>query len=462
MKPPAAHGLLLDRRVLSRRLSEAGLSPAAAKAKAGLFERAATALSTSDPTGDAELLAFFVPGRIEVLGKHTDYAGGRSMVAAVERGFCTVASPRGDSQVTLRDALSGDAVQFELRPDLAPRPGHWSNYAMTVGRRIARNFPGAVRGADAAFVSDLPPAADMSSSSALVVAAFLVLSEVNRLPERPEYRTNITDQLALAGYLGTIENGQGFGTLAGDRGVGTFGGSEDHTAILCARAGHVLQCAYCPVRFEAAIPLPQGYVFAVGSSGVAAEKTGAARDSYNRASGLATALADLWRRATGRGDLHLAAALASEPDAAERFRSVVAGAGESAAGFPRAALMARLEHFIVEDQEVIPAAGQALANGDLPRFGEAVDRSQKAAEELLGNQVPETIHLAASARRLGAVAASAFGAGFGGSVWSLVEAGRAEALLAAWSAAYHENFPQHAQASTFFLTSAGPAAFRVC
>ena len=61
-------------------------------------------------------------------------------------------------------------------------------------------------------------------------------------------------------------------------------------------------------------------------------------------------------------------------------------------------------------------------------FGDLVDRSQQLAERRLGNQVPETIELARSARELGARAASAFGAGFGGSVWALVS--RADAGFA--------------------------------
>ena len=64
------------------------------EAKAGLFERAARQLHTDGATGPAR--AYFVPGRIEVLGKHTDYCGGGSLVAAVERGICIVATPRTD------------------------------------------------------------------------------------------------------------------------------------------------------------------------------------------------------------------------------------------------------------------------------------------------------------------------------------------------------------------------------
>ena len=70
--------------------------------------------------------------------------------------------------------------------------------------------------------------------------------------------------------------------------------------------------------------------------------------------------------------------------------------------------------------------------------------------------------LAASARRLGAAAASAFGAGFGGSVWALVEKSQMKTFLVDWKAAYEKEFPQRAPAARFFPTSAGPAALRVC
>ena len=61
--------------------------------------------------------------------------------------------------------------------------GRWSNYPMTVVRRVARNFPDARRGCSMAFASDLPLAAGMSSSSALMVMTFLLLGEAQR--DRP-------------------------------------------------------------------------------------------------------------------------------------------------------------------------------------------------------------------------------------------------------------------------------------
>ncbi len=445
---------------LADRLAEKGLSRPAARQKAELLLKAASnplAPASADRRG--EMRAFFVPGRIEVLGKHTDYAGGSSMVAAAERGFCVVVWPREDRQVNVIDVVSGETVGFQLGPDLVPRSGHWSNYPMTVARRIARNFPRAPQGADVALASDLPPAAGMSSSSALIVAMFLALAEANDLWNHSDHQDLFEKPMELAGYLACVENGQSYGLLEGDRGVGTFGGSEDHTAILCAEAGRISQYAYCPVRFEQAIAMPSGYTFAVGVSGVVAEKTGAARGRYNRASRLVGAIMDLWRRETGRHDRSLGCVLAGPREDVARLRMFVETARLDE--FDPAALSSRLEHFITENQAILPAAGDALARADLDEFGRLVDASQQAAERLLGNQIPQTAYLAAAARQKGAVAASAFGAGFGGSVWAMIEAEQETRFLAAWADAYRGSFPQNARSSSFFVTAAGPATFHI-
>ena len=69
-------------------------------------------------------------------------------------------------------------------------------------------------------------------------------------------------------------------------------------------------------------------------------------------------------------------------------------------------------------------------------FGVTVARSQDLAGRLLRNQVPETEALVRTARELGAWAASAFGAGFGGSAWALIEQSRGRAFLEQWQNAY--------------------------
>lgn len=451
---------LHDRQSLTLRLVAAGWEPPAAAKKAALFDRVLAALEHRTPVRpEARPAVFSVPGRIEVLGKHTDYAGGRSMVAATECGFCLVAVPRNDAKVVVIDAARNDAVEFSLHADLVPTVGHWSNYPMTVARRIARNFPEAKRGATIALASDLPPAAGMSSSSALMVAVFFGLAELNGLAESDPFRANIRELTDLAGFLGTVENGQTFGSLVGDRGVGTFGGSEDHTAMLCSQSGRIGQFAYCPVRLERSIPVPREYAFAVAVSGVAAEKTGAAMEKYNAASRSAAWIADRWRRESGRTDPHLAAILGVRPDALAQLQRILRSSRHDE--FDLASLLRRLEHFVVENEQILPAAGDALELGDLTEFGRLVAQSQQAAEELLGNQIPETSHLAHSACRHGAVAASAFGAGFGGSVWALVERDRMPAFLESWAESYRNRFPDGSQAAAFFSTAAGPAAFRV-
>jgi galactokinase len=418
----------------------------------GRARRAAAALGAEAPR------VWFVPGRLEVLGKHTDYAGGRSLVCAVERGFVVAAAPRRDARVTLFELASGERGEAALDPSCEPPDRHWLRYPAVVARRLARNFPAARRGADLVFESDLPPAAGLASSSAFMIAVFLALAEVNELPREATWRRALATKEELAAYLAAVENGATFGSLAGDGGVGTRGGSEDHTAILCSEAGRLRQYAYCPVRLERTIELDRGLAFVVAASGVAAEKTGGAREAYNRASALAARLLEICRDETSSAPASLAEALSSDPDAADRLRRAIA---RRAAPAEAQALLDRLEHFIEESMTIVPAAAERLAAGDLAAFAELADRSQALAERLLRNQVPETVALARLARSAGAIAASAFGAGFGGSVWALVPREAAAAFVDRWSAAYRTACPAAAARAVFFATRPGDGARRV-
>jgi galactokinase len=440
-------------------LRRGGLPVSAIAAKKALFTQAAANLKAMGTDPQSPVYAFFVPGRIEVLGKHTDYAAGSSIVAALEQGFCLLAAARTDTTIRFNADGYGPPAVFNLGPELAPLQGHWSNYPMTIARRLARNFSGCRQGMDAALASDLPAASGMSSSSALIVATYLALARINRLDEDELYRSHIRDDLELAAYLGTNENGQSFGALAGDKGVGTFGGSEDHTAILCSQSGTLGQFAYCPTRFERRLPLPQDCVFVLGYSGVVAEKTGQAQALYNRAALLVSALVEIWQQNTGRDEVYLGAILASAPDAAQRLVNAIEHT--PVAPFTVAELQTRLRHFQAENGEIIGPAGDALAAGELATFGRLVDRSQALTTDWLGNQVPETVALARLARQAGAHAASAFGAGFGGSVWALVQKEQAEAFAQTWSVAYTAAFPHRAHAASFFLSQASPAAFAI-
>ncbi len=391
------------------------------------------------------MTAWFVPGRLEVLGKHTDYAGGNSLLAAVDRGI-TVRLAEAEAGITASTSLAAGEVSFvaDQRPDLPE--GHWAWYVQAVIDRLTLNF-GQLRPVHLSFDTDLPPASGMSSSSALVVAAALALIDHNGLRERPEWRDNIDSQLALAEYLACIENGMTFKALAGQRGVGTFGGSEDHTGMLCCHADQLTRFSFLPVTEHESVRLPAELSFVVAVSGVLAEKTGAARESYNQASLQAREIVSCWNDATGSSHNSIAQALASSEDAAEGLRAVVAHSPE---------LSRRLEAFLTESEVLIPAALAALTSGDVAALGEIGDESQRNAAANLGNQIPQTNRLQQLARQQGALAAASFGAGFGGSVWALVATDGAADFAADWLAGYRREFDQP-KATTLVLRPGSPA-----
>jgi galactokinase len=435
---------------LAQALEEAGVSAEVASARASRLRRVLAALGTERRDRDS-WAAWFVPGRIEVLGKHTDYGGGRSLVCAAERGFDVVSAPRADRCVALTDLGRGARLMLELN---GPPPAvSWATYPLTVMRRLFRNFPEMRRGIDLVFESDLPSAAGMSSSSALMIAILLALVRANDLDKTAAWTANLRNGAEdLAAYAATIENGRTFRGLIGEGGVGTEGGSEDHTAILCSEPAHVGQYAFCPTRRERSIPLAGELVFAIGVSGVAARKTGEARADYNRASRVAGQVFERWLEATGRRDESLAAAISSSGDAADRLRAMLGGNQE---------LLDRFDQFLEESTRLVPTAADQLERGDLEGLGVTVARSQDLAERLLRNQVPETEALVRTARELGAWAASAFGAGFGGSAWALVEQSRGRAFLDEWQNAYAAACPSVAARSRFFLTRPGPAVVQL-
>jgi galactokinase len=397
---------------------------------------------------------WWVPGRIEILGKHVDYVGGRSLLAGIDRGFHVLARPRNDNRIQIVDARSGQAWVGELSADSVPTPGRWTNYAVSVIRRIARDFPEASVGMDAVVSSSLPSAAGLSSSSALVISVFKPLATFNRLEQSNRWNGDDNGS-SLAGYLGAVENGRAYGPFLADLGVGTHGGSQDHTAIIGCRSGVISQYRFLPVGLEREIEFPADWTFAIGSSGVSAAKTGDVRDRYNRLSQDASALLTAWNASRDKDASSLLDVLASSSDAEVRLAAIL---GPHPHGD---ALIARLRQFREECMEIVPAVGSAIASGDSGAIGALVDRSHRLADRVLMNQIPETNYLASEARRLGAHGASAFGAGFGGSVWALIPLQEADAWLSEWKSSYLARFPITAERADFFLSRPGPGAHEV-
>jgi galactokinase len=373
----------------------------------------------------------WVPGRVEFFGKHTDYAGGRSLIAAVPRGFAVAANRRGDDVVRVIDARRGVEAAIH-QADTSTIHHGWSTYVATVVRRLAANFPGARLGADVVVASDLPSAAGLSSSSAFIVGLVGALMQCGALTNREEWREMGTIQ-DFAGYLGAVEAGASYGRLAGTTGVGTHGGSEDHTAIVACCPGMISEYRYVPVRHLGDVSMPAAWTCVIATSGVHADKIGSARDRFNRAAAAVRALVDLWRQITHEQPASLAAALMSAPDASACLSAAIPRV--SVPDFSAGELARRLTHFLREDPRV-PDAARAFAGSDAAALDALSRDSQDDAKALLGNQVAETIALVAAARSAGALAASSFGAGFGGSVWALVPAEDVDRFGPAWLERY--------------------------
>jgi galactokinase len=404
-----------------------------------------------------DVRTFVVPGRVELVGKHVDYAGGRSLTCAVDRALTATVTELDEPVIRVRDEGKRGYVEVPLAPGIERTHGgkRRGTYVVAVARRFARDFPRARTGVDVTLRSTLPPSAGLSSSSALVVAIGSALVAANPRDDDDAWSLIFSDPLSRAEYFGAMETGAPYGPFAGDDGVGARGGAQDHVAIVCARDGHVGQFSYVPARLERYVPWPADYALAIGVSGVRATKTGNARARYNRVSDSARALLRSWNAATGRSDVTLADALASVPDAADRLARLAAMGAEE---FDGRYLGPRFAQFREEVEIIVPAAADALHDGDLAKLGTLVDRSMSLATTALANQVPETIYLARRARELGAVAASAFGAGFGGAVWAMIRASDAEGFVARWRSGYVQNYPRREPHTDWLITRPGPAA----
>jgi galactokinase len=435
-------------RRLAERLIAAGLDPLELQPKERLLDVTLGAfanITRADPD-----MVSWVPGRLEVFGTHTDYAGGRTLVAALPRGFVFAATRRADGMLRVVDAVARESLTIDIRKHAATFTG-WRRYVEVVLDRLTRNFPGAAPGADIAFASDLPRAAGMSSSSALIVGLTSTLVRLSGIVDREEWHREVPTRLQEAGYYACIENGRSFGALTGHHGVGTHGGSEDHAAMLCGTAGVVTTFAFVPMRQIGTAAVPHDWQFVVASSGVAAEKTGAALASYNRLARGAAILLDLWNAREAPAE-SLAAALGTGPDAFERLQNHIERSRVE--DWPPETLTARLRHFIREDARVASAEA-AFRGTDAGRVALLAADSQSDSEHLLRNQLSQTVGLARLAIESGAFSSRSFGAGFGGGVWALVRRDRAHNFASDWLRTYQQSFGI-SRPSLAFLASPAP------
>ena len=120
----------------------------------------------------------WAPGRVNLIGEHIDYHGLAVLPMALERRVQVRYRARVDRRISARSESYGRR-EFEWTADLTPvAAGDWENYLRAAARAVAGKW-GILYGIDATVTSDLPPAAGLSSSSALLVAFTLALLQAN-------------------------------------------------------------------------------------------------------------------------------------------------------------------------------------------------------------------------------------------------------------------------------------------
>ena len=122
------------------------------------------AMTDAAPTG-----VWSAPGRVNLIGEHTDYHGGLVLPIALPHRTTAAASPRTDDVLRVHSVQAGETVEVDLGSVGAGSPSGWVDYVAGVLWAL-RQEGHAVRGLDVAVDSDVPLGAGLSSSAALECA----------------------------------------------------------------------------------------------------------------------------------------------------------------------------------------------------------------------------------------------------------------------------------------------------
>lgn len=422
-----------------------------------------------------EVCIICVPNRVELLGKHTDYQGGETLLLTGPKNFFALSAPAADRTTELLNVnpeYGSTSLKLRSRGPEMLAEGEGSNYAYTVSRRLLSNindaglsglFPGDVK---SVFYGDIPFGGGTSGSSAKLISDFFILASVNNLLSDDEFTSLVIENgkkaglkmgsgvvndfsLALSMYLAHHENGFDFGDLKGDRGVGTFGGSEDHTAIVLGEKDTLLYCRYCPTEVIEKIKMPEDHLVVVGYSGKKAEKTKEAMLKYNRLSEeAAAAVKQLNKINRTKFDL-----------LRDFFQGYLPGekadlAYEQLSGVKDGSRLAQRAYQFFRETEVTEQAVSALVDRDISDFGKLINESHDLSKKYLRNIVAEVDWLQQSANELGALGATGFGAGFGGSCYAVIPEDQLDVFILKWKEKYVQKYPQYRDAAGFDVYTA--------
>jgi galactokinase len=327
------------------------------------------------------------PGRVNLIGEHTDYNDGFVMPAALEFATLTAASQRPDRRLRVYSMIMDETCEFDLDSPPPGPTGEWSDYILGVARMLessGRNLSGA----DLIVWSDVPIGAGLSSSAALEVSCAHALLTESGLP---------FDPIEIAQLCQRAENDF----------VGMRCGVMDQYISCCGVAGHALliDCRSLESRNVAIAP---DLRLLIANSRVRHQHAGG---EYN-----------LRREACEEGVRLLSRYLGP----IQALRDVTPKQLEAKRRKLPDLIYRRCRHIVTENARVLEAE-RALEAGDFVACGRAMNASHLSMRDDFEITCPEVDMLAGLAQTVKGVYGSRMtGGGFGGCTISLIEASAVE------------------------------------
>jgi galactokinase len=339
------------------------------------------------------------PGRVNLIGEHTDYNDGFVMPAAI--GFHTRASvaPRHDRKLVIHSKNYSEQVEFDLDHLPATRSGHWSDYVIGVVKMLVRSGE-KLGGTNLLVDGNVPQGVGLSSSASIEVAvAYALLDLADQATDRPKLDQTKPDRTKLALLCQQAEN-EFVGARCGimDQFVASHG--ERGNALL-------LDCRSLQYR---QLPLPDDVALAICNTMV---KHSIAKGEYNQ------------RRAECEAGVR---GLSKRLPDAQALRDVTPEDLEAYGHELPDMVWRRCRHVIGENARVLRAAA-ALELGDLHAFGNLMLESHRSLRDDFEVSCPELDLMVELAEQVeGVYGTRMTGGGFGGCTVALVQAGCVEAF----------------------------------
>lgn len=331
----------------------------------------------------------FAPGRVNIIGEHTDYNDGFVMPCAINYGTAVSFAKRDDNKWRVFAIDLNEQDEFDLSQPIEPSEHKWANYVRGVVKFIQAKHPNFKQGADLAITSDVPMSSGLSSSAALEVSIGKTAQVLGNLP------LSLTE-IALIGQE------------AENKFVGCNCGNMDQLTSALGQKNHLVMID-CRSLDITPTPVPQGYSIAIINSNV---KHDLVAGEYNS------------RRQECEFAAHFFGVAKLRDITPEEFIARAAELNEvNELAYKRA------KHIISENQRVLEAV-EALKANDMTRLGELMGQSHDSMRDDFEITIPEIDYLVELAQvAIGKDGGARMtGGGFGGCIVCLVPNEKVDAL----------------------------------